>query len=207
MEIVLSTAYLPPLQYLQKIVNCNKVYLEKHENYIKQSYRNRCSILAANGVLDLSIPLQKLSDKEKICDKKISYHSNWQQVHWRSIESAYRNSPYFDFFEDGFRLFYEKQFVYLFDFNLELLSLVFKILRINPSIHFTEKYEAHLSSAIDFRSKINPKYNFMSDPDYLNKAYYQVFADKHGFTPNLSIIDVLFNEGKQAKEILLLPSL
>lgn len=203
MEILLSTAYLPPLQYMQKIVNCKKVYIEKHENYIKQSYRNRCTILAANGVLDLSIPLQKLSDKEKICDKKISYDSNWQQVHWRSINSAYKNSPFFEYFEDDFKPFYEKRFEYLFDYNLELLHLIFKTLRINPTIQFTEDFEAEPTNKIDYRNSISPKNNFSLDVDYIDTPYYQVFSDKHGFTPNLSIIDLLFNEGKLAKEILM----
>ncbi|MBK6984535.1 MAG: WbqC family protein [Bacteroidetes bacterium] len=108
--VLLSTAYLPNVHYLSQVINCDTIVIEKQENFVKQTYRNRCDIVTANGKLSLSIPLIKQADKELIFDKKISYAEDWQKQHWRTIVSAYKNSPYFEFFEDEFKPFYENQF-------------------------------------------------------------------------------------------------
>ena len=100
--VLLSTSYLPNINYLSQVLNHDIVFLEKHEHFVKQTYRNRCEILTSNGKLSLSIPLVKQADKELISDKKISYTEDWQKQHWRAITSAYKNSPYFEFFEDEF---------------------------------------------------------------------------------------------------------
>jgi hypothetical protein len=188
--VLLSTAYLPNLHYLSQVLNSDTIVLEKHENFIKQSYRNRCEIMGSNGKLSLSIPLIRQADKELISEKKISYAEDWQKQHWRTITSAYKNSPYFEFFEDELKPFYEKKFEFLFDYNTGLLQTILHILRVKKQMGFTGKYEVNPQSITDLRS--------LSDiivTEYKTEPYYQVFADKHGFIPNLSCLDALFNVG------------
>lgn len=195
-SVLLSTAYLPNVVYLSQVIKADKIVLESHEHFIKQTYRNRCEILSSAGKLSLSIPLVKQADKEVITTKRISYAENWQQQHWRSITSAYKNSPYFEFFEDEFKPFFEKRFEFLFEYNLQLLETLLHILRIEKKIEFTNSYEVN-PSVKDFR--------YLSDkhsPQTSIGPYYQVFSDKLGFTPNLSCLDILFNEGLQTLIIL-----
>ena len=109
-SILLSTAYLPPVFYLKQILQHDTIIIEKKENFIKQTYRNRCDMVSANGLISLSIPLVKQTNKELISEKRISYSENWQQQHWRTLVSAYKNSPYFDFFEHEFKPFYENKY-------------------------------------------------------------------------------------------------
>jgi len=196
-RILLSTAYLPPLNYMSKLIEAEEVVIEKHEYFVKQSYRNRCEILTAGGKLSLSIPLLKQTDKEIISQKKISYAEDWQKQHWRAITSAYKNSPYFEFFEDELRPFYDKQYEFLFEYNNQLLQTVLNILRIKKSIGFTSEYEAAPVGLIDLRSlsELNNSNALVIQP------YYQVFADKQGFTSNLSCLDALFNIGLKTIDI------
>ncbi len=198
MQVVLSTAYLPPVQYFQQINKAETIFIEKHENYVKQSYRNRCNVFGANGVLALSIPVIHLSDKERITEKKISYTENWQQQHWRTIESAYRNSPYFIYYADALKPFYEKKYQFLFDYNLELLQFLLNSFRIKTEISFTETFNKSIATD-DYRYTINPKNNAEATEF---KTYSQLFSDKHNFQPNLSGIDLLFNMGPYSKEYL-----
>ena len=188
--VLLSTAYLPNINYLSQALQHDVVVLEKHEHFVKQTYRNRCDIVTANGKLSLSIPLIKQADKELISDKKISYAEDWQKQHWRTIVSAYKNSPYFEFFEDEFKPFYENQFEFLLDYNTQLLQTVLNILRIKKQIEFTQNFELNTTNAIDFR-----KLSDIEKIDVEVKPYYQLFADKLGFTPNVSCLDALFNVG------------
>ena len=189
--VLLSTAYLPNINYLSQVLKHDVVVLEKHEHFVKQTYRNRCEILTSNGKLSLSIPLVKQADKELITDKKISYAEDWQKQHWRAITSAYKNSPYFEFFEDELKKFYENKFEYLFDYNTQLLQTILHILRIEKQIEFTSEFELNSAKYSDLRklSDLNSSYDFISKP------YYQVFAGKKGFIPNLSCIDAMFNIG------------
>lgn len=189
--VLLSTAYLPNIFYLSQVIHHDKIVLEKHEHFIKQTYRNRCEIVTANGKLSLSIPLIKQADKELISDKKISYVENWQKQHWRAISSAYKNSPYFEFFEDEFKPFYENKYEFLFDYNTQLLQTVLNILRIKKQIEFTQDFENTPNSSTDLRSL--SELTNSEFPDI--KPYYQVFADKLGFMPNVSCLDALFNIG------------
>jgi hypothetical protein len=188
--VLLSTAYLPNVHYLSQVINCDTIVIEKHENFVKQTYRNRCDIATASGKLSLSIPLIKQTDKELISDKKISYAEDWQKQHWRTIVSAYKNSPYFEFFEDEFKPFYENQFEFLLDYNTQLLQTILHILRVKKQIEFTQTFELNPPEVIDLRN--------LSDIEKIDvevKSYYQVFADKIGFTPNVSCLDALFNIG------------
>jgi len=194
-SVLLSTSYLPNITYLSQVLNHEVVVIEKHEHFVKQTYRNRCEILTSNGKLSLSIPLVKQADKELIAEKKISYAEDWQKQHWRAITSAYKNSPYFEFFEDEFKPFYENKFELLFDFNTQLLQTILHILRVKKQIEFTNHFDVNPSNCLDLRSLSD-----LNNSEKLNsKPYYQVFADKQGFTPNLSCLDALFNIGLVTK--------
>ena len=199
--VVLSAAYLPPLQYFTKLLMYDEVIIDAMENYQKQSYRNRCNIYGANGLLALSIPL--IHDKTEhtaVKDMKISNDYNWQKIHWRSIESAYRCSPFFEFYEDDFKSFYTDEYSSLLHFNMELLHKVIDLMKLEVNISNTLDYIPDYGNDVDdFRNSIHPKQKyFKPDPDFNPIRYIQVFENKHGFLPNLSIIDLLFCEGPHA---------
>ena len=196
--ILLSTTYLPSVFYLKQILQHDTIIIEKNENFIKQTYRNRCDIVSANGLITLSIPLIKQTNKELISEKKISYTENWQQQHWRTLVSAYKNSPYFDFFEHEFKPFYENKYEYLFDYNLQLLETILKILRVKKTILFTEEYQLTPNNSDDFRILSDLK---QTEITLKQTPYYQVFSDKNGFKENLSCIDALFNIGLEVVEL------
>ncbi len=197
-ETILSLAYLPPVAWFQKIKQVDAVYIEKHEHYVKQSYRNRCNVLGANGVLSLSIPVVATHDKQRISDVKISYDEKWQQQHWRTIESAYRNTPYFIYYADALESFYQKKYDFLFDYNMELIQLLMKNFKINTEVKFTETYDASTSPA-DYRISIHPKKGI----DVASfKPYPQLFNEGKAFKANLSAIDLLFNAGPNAIDYL-----
>ncbi|HWY13236.1 MAG TPA: WbqC family protein [Bacteroidia bacterium] len=193
--VLLSTAYLPPINYFSTLLKNESVFIEKHEHYIKQTYRNRCEILSANGKLSLSIPVQNNADKELICNKKISYAENWQLKHWRAITSAYKNSAYFKYFEDDLKPFYFEKHELIFDYNTELIKLILKLLRQKKEIQPTLQYEK-IFNGTDLREP--------QKKETRSEKYYQVFADKFGFTPNLSIIDLVFNKGMESVNYLTL---
>lgn len=190
----ISSAYLGPVQQYSKMFHFPEVRIETSENYLKQSYRNRCIIAGANGPLPLSVPIVKPDTLKCLTkDIRISDHGNWRHLHWNAIVSAYNSTPFFEYYEDDFAPFYEKKYEFLFDFNEELRMLICQLLDIQPQIQYTTSFEADVEN--DFRW-ISPKQD-IADPSFLLKPYYQVFQDKHGFLPNLSIIDLLFNTGNE----------
>jgi len=198
--VLLSTAYWPNIHYFFYVLNADRIVIEQHEHYQKQSFRNRTSILSANGKLDLVIPVNHKQDKQKISEVEISYKEAWQIRHWRAITSAYKNSPYFEFFEDELKVFYFKEHELLLDYNLLQLRTILKILKIKKEIELTENYEDKLLDYPDLRNIIHPKVNIAEDQKisrFVNRPYYQTFENKFGFTPNLSILDLLFNQGLQ----------
>lgn len=196
-SILLSSAYLPDLTYLSEVLNANTIFIEQQEHFVKQTHRNRCDILTSNGKLTLSIPLVKNGEKELICNKRISYAENWQHQHWRSITSAYKSSPYFEFFEDEFKPFYTNKFDLLIDFNTQLLQVVLHILRIKKEMVFTNEFVLNPINSKDLReygqSLLHQKLN--------QTPYYQIFADKLGFIPQASCMDALFNVGLETIDI------
>ena len=195
----ISTAYLGPVQQYSKMFHFPEVRIETSENYLKQSYRNRCIIAGANGPLPLSVPIVKPDTLKCLTkDIRISDHGNWRHLHWNAIVSAYNSTPFFEYYEDDFAPFYEKKYEFLFDFNEELRMLICQLLDIQPQIQYTTSFEADVEN--DFRW-ISPKQD-IADPSFLLKPYYQVFQDKHRFLPNLSIIDLLFNTGNEGILIL-----
>lgn len=198
--VYLSSAYLAPVEYYSKLLTYRQAFIEQHDNYTKQTYRNRCTIASADGPLTLSIPVEKYDSlKCPVKDIRISDHGKWRHLHWTAIVSAYKNSPFFDYYQDDLYPFYEKKWNFLFDYNQELCSLVCSLIDIQPSIQFTTEYHQHLSGENDFREIIHPKKDYkLADPDFIPKPYYQVFKSRHGFLSNLSIIDLLFNMGPES---------
>lgn len=203
--IYLTTAYLAPVQYYTKLLACGKAMIEQYDHYMKQSYRNRCCICGPGGVLPLSIPIVRPATvKCYTKDIRISDHGNWRHLHWNALESAYNMTPYFEYYKDDFRPFYEKKYAFLTDFNEELCRLICRLLNISPKIERTATYKEGFSEGeLDFRERIHPKKDFRTeDPGFMPKPYYQVFEDKLGFQPNLSIVDLLFNMGPEGELVL-----
>jgi len=197
-SLLFSANYLPCVSYFHVLQKDElPILLEKYEHYPKQTYRNRARIATANGILDLILPIQH-GRKERVAikDIRINYEHDWQRLHWLSIQTAYRSSAYFEYYEDDFVHFFEKKYEFLFDYHVAQLELILKILKINRPIGFTEKYEKNPLDVIDYREAIHPK----KESVYTHpKPYYQIFEDRHGFIPDLSIIDLIFNQGPQSK--------
>ena len=200
---ILTTAYASPVQYFSKLLAFDKVLIEVHENYNKQSYRTRCQILSANGPLFLSIPVQKGEQiKCNIRKVRIDYSKRWQAIHWKAIESAYRSSPFFIYYADDIKPFYENQeFQLLYDFNTSFQASICKLLDLKVSIVETQQYKTEYSETLDYRNLIHPKKN-ITDNMFSPKPYFQVFENKFKFVPNLSILDLLFNMGPESKDVL-----
>jgi len=196
-----SIAYLAPVSYYVALTEAEQVIQESAETYQKQTYRNRCYIAGANGKMALSIPTEKLSgEKTLIKDTRISKHSDWQIQHWRSIESAYNSTPFFEYYKDDFAPFYLKEWDFLWDFNFELQTKVLELLELEKKIELTTDYQQFLGDNIlDLRNSFHPK-NEISNLTY--KRYYQVFEQKFGFISELSIIDLLFNMGNESQLVI-----
>ncbi|MEJ8756169.1 WbqC family protein [Pontibacter sp. H259] len=188
--------YNPPVQYFRHALQADGLLLEQHENYVKQSYRNRCHVLTVQGVVPLSIPIRKGNSQQKtlITDIEIDYSQKWYNVHWRTIQAAYGRAPYFEFYSDYIRQVYERQPKYLFELNVDLLQLYLKLLKTNKPLLFTNSYQSEApANVLDLRNRIHPKII----PDNLHvKPYTQVFGKQ--FVPDLSIIDLLFTQGPAA---------
>lgn len=205
MSIFLSSAYLAPVEYYTKLLDSQALYLEKYDNYVKQSYRNRCTVLSANGTIPLSVPIEKPETLKCLMkDIRVSDHGNWQHLHWNAIVSAYNSTPFFEYYRDDFQPFYEKKHKFLFDLNEELREMICRLLDIDCEVKLTENYIAEVSpNDKDFRDAIHPKKDWkLVSSDFQPEPYYQVFDQKFGFTPNLSIIDLLFNMGNESLIIL-----
>lgn len=194
---LLSSAYLPPVQWFAKLVSYPTVYVEQYDHYRKQTYRNRCVIATQAGTQTLTVPATLPETKTFMRDVLVSNHGGWRHLHWQSLVSAYENSPFFEYYADDFRPFYENEFKFLFDFNQQLVATVCRLLDIDCDCMLTEEYaDAGEMCADDFRDAISPKHP-AEDPDFIPQEYYQVFAQRNGFRPNLSIVDLLFNEGPE----------
>jgi hypothetical protein len=195
---VLPMFYLPPVEYFVQL-NTYKpdILIEREEHFPKQTYRNRANIYSPEGILTLVIPVTKGSKNHtKTKDVKISYDFDWQRLHWLSLSACYRRSAYFEYYEDDFAQFYnkQKQPAYLFDYNEELLQLLLKFIKIKTEIKYTEEYFKDYPPVPDFRTSIHPK----KETELEQKPYFQVFDERKGFLKNLSIVDLLFNQGPQS---------
>jgi hypothetical protein len=204
-SILLPTAYFPSIQYFMLLAAANEVFIEVHETYPKQTYRNRCEIYSANGKLALTVPVIKpQGNHSKTKDIAISDHQNWQIIHWRAIESAYAKSPYFMYYCDDLKPFFELPAKNLVHYNMLLLNFVLDLIGLKTKINFTESYEKSPAGLFDYREIMTPKKPFTLFP---LKPYYQVFQSRYGFLPGLSILDLLFNEGSGTRDFILQGSL
>lgn len=200
---LLSSAYLAPVQYYTKLISYPVTLIEYWESYLKQTYRNRTVILAANGPLQLSLPVTDGPHaRGPIRDLKLSYDHNWQQMHWRGILSAYNNSPFYEYYSDDLApYFHEKKWKYLIDFNTAIQNTVLKLINLELVIRYSEAFYplGEVPETFDdFRYTIHPKkLKRVPDSRFSPLPYTQVFDEKWGFIPNLSILDLLFNEGPQ----------
>jgi hypothetical protein len=192
---VLPMFYLPPVRYFVNLKAYNPdVLIESEEHFPKQTYRNRADIYSPDGKLTLAVPVVKGSKNHtKIKDVKISYDFKWQRLHWMSLEACYRRSAYFEYYEDDLLPFYQKKYDYLFDYNEQQLQFILKAIKLPLTINYTETYEHEYPSFADFRSSITPK----KESPIEQKPYFQVFEERMGFMKNLSIVDLLFNQGPQ----------
>jgi len=200
MTPLLSTSFLPPVEYFAFLTQ-REVRVESCEHYQKQSFRTRCAILTANGRETLSLPVVHCPEKEPITQTRIDYSTPWQRTLWRAIESAYGGSPFFLYYQDALQPFFEERFELLFDYNLQIMRTLIKLLKLPGDIQLTEDFEPMTDN--DLREMIHPRRQSKADyPLLLTEPYYQVFAHKFGFVPNLSIIDLVFNLGPSAIEYL-----
>jgi len=195
-KVLLSTTYFGPVQWYQKLYRAEYVWIEQWESFQKQTYRNRCLIATTQGIQALTVPIERQSPVNYIKDIRISDHGNWRHLHWNALQSAYGESPFFDYYQDDIRLFFEQRWDYLFDFNEAIRAKMCELIDIQPKVSFTEEFVATVNNIKDYRSTINPKHP-EADPDFDPKPYYQVYQQKHGFLSNLSILDLLFNMGPE----------
>lgn len=201
-EIVLSTAYFPPAIYMGLLANSNRIIIDPNEHFVKRSYRNRCKILGVNGAMALSIPVN-WKNHMPVKDVKISYAEDWKKLHWRSIASAYSNSAFFEFYKDEFTDLFEYSPEFLVDWNMKALELVNQLVGLDVEIELAETYIEKGAHQFDFRNSINPRKEFAFDGlSVSHPAYQQVFSDRHEFTKNLSILDLLFNLGPECGDYL-----
>ncbi len=192
--VLLSSAYLPPVSFFTAMNSGGDVLFEQYDNYCKQTYRNRCRIATAGGVQTLTIPVVKSdTPKQLMKDVRISDHGDWRRQHWNALESAYMNSPFFMYYQDDFRPFYEKKYEFLMDFNMELTEVILNLAGIKKTIAKTDAYMRDAANIKDLRHLIDPG---QPEPG-ANRPYWQVFASKYGFTGGLSAVDLLFNMGPE----------
>ena len=202
MKALLATTYFGPVQWYQKLNRADMSYIECYDSYRKQTYRNRCVIATTNGLQALTIPVERPDcglHSTLIKDLRISDHGNWRHLHWHALMSAYSESPFFEYYADDIRPFFEKKWDFLYDFNQEACHTVCSLLDIHPNIQPTSEYikkDDLPKDIFDFREAIDPKHPAV-DADFEPRRYYQVFERKIGFQPNLSILDLLFNMGPE----------
>ncbi len=196
-KVLLSTTYFGPVQWFQKLHRAEHVMIEQWESFQKQTYRNRCLIATTNGVQALTVPVEKSAACIK--EIRISDHGNWRHLHWNALQSAYGESPFFEYYQDDIRPFFEKRWTFLLDFNEAIRQKMCELIDIAPSVTFTTAYITDPQALVvnDYRTVINPKHPAQDD-DFETKAYYQVYQMKHGFQENLSILDLLFNMGPES---------
>lgn len=247
---LLSTTYFGPIQWYQKLNRYDLCVIEQFDNFQKQTYRNRCRIATANGSQVLTVPVERTEGKCLMRDVRISDHGAWRHLHWNALQSAYGESPFFEFYADDLHPFFERRWTFLLDFNMDITNKLCELLDIHPRLSLTTNYLPPTSGEeeksfrkeektlgeeeksfgkeekklgeqeksfgkgekklgedeksreekepfIDFREAIHPKHP-LPDADFAPRPYYQQHAPRHGFQPNLSILDLLFNEGNEA---------
>lgn len=201
MKVLVESQYLPPVAYFVLFSYSEEVIIERHENFEKQSYRNRCEIIGSNKVQSLSIPVHHGGRKIPISDLTIDYKQKWANNHWRTIQSAYGKAPFFDYYAHYFEAEIKANYTTLYELNSRLLTLCLKLLRMKVNLRESSEYSKEPTEGIlDFRSTIHPKKSVDSLTWFKPKSYHQIFGKD--FVPNMSIIDLLFCTGPDALEVL-----
>ncbi|MVO09217.1 hypothetical protein GOQ30_08600 [Flavobacterium sp. TP390] len=199
MNILLHPTYFPSISQYTALLQAETITFEKEDNFQKQTNRNRMYIYSPNGVQMLNIPVKHNTEPhQKYKDVKIENAFDWQKNHFKSLEAAYRTSPFFEFFEDDMRTIFEKKHEFMMDLNFEIFEIINDCLGITLPYSTTQEYFHEVENYTDFRPLANGKKD-----TFVNEPYTQVFNEKHGFIPNLSILDLLFNEGRHTKDYLL----
>jgi hypothetical protein len=193
----LSTTYFGPIQWYQKLHRYDQAVIDRQEAFMKQTFRNRCLIATTQGTQALTVPVVHDS-KSTIADVLISAHGNWRHLHWQALQSAYGESPFFEYYEDDLRPFFtDHRWERLIDYNDAICRKMCELLDIHPDIAYTDEYVKTPVGIDDLRNVITPKHP-QPDPDFQPRPYYQVYRQKHGFLPNLSILDLLCNMGPES---------
>ncbi len=199
MSTFFSINYLGSVQYWAHLLNDHQPILEQNCFFERQSYRNRCHILGSNGVLTLSIPVVKpVKHHTTTKEALISYDTPWQSNHWKSILSAYKSTPYFEYYADDYEELYRRKFKFLWDFDWTLMEVVCRQLETQGRWTIANHYLTPNEGDLDLRETLHPKKEWQMDCSFNPRPYHQVFAGKFGFTPNLSIIDLVFNKGPES---------
>lgn len=199
MKILSHSLYLAPIALYARLYAASGIIFDRESSFIKQTFRNRTIIATENGVQSLTIPIVHTAGKQLMQDIRISEHGNWRHLHWNAMVSAYRKSPFFDYYADDFAHFYEERDGFLIDFNLRLHNVICELLGLEREVLFSSKeaMERDKNEIEDIRLIAEPK-ECSNIATFTPEPYYQVFASRHGFIPNISIVDLLFNMGPEA---------
>lgn len=196
-DILIYPTYFPSISHYIALVNADKVTFEVEDTFQKQTNRNRMYIYSSNGMQMLNISVKHNATNNQFKDIKIDNQNNWQKNHFKSLEAAYKNSPFYEYFIDDFMPLFEKKHEFMLDLNLEIFELINDALGVTIPFEKTTEYFHEVADKTDFRYLVNGK----KDTTQI-EPYTQVFEDKHGFLNNLSILDLLFNEGRYAVDYL-----
>ena len=198
---LISTAYLPTVRYMSVLAKYGAATIEQYETFPKQTFRNRTTIATGNGLMMLNVPVSRPSGNHTTtAEMVVSYHEPWNIRHWRAIASAYNAAPYFLYYKDELEEILMHQYEHLLQLNEALLNYLLKKLKITCQLEYTQSFIKETASYIDLRESLTAK---KDDPSITYPPYSQVFESRHGFLPNLSVIDLLFNLGPEAKSYLL----
>jgi hypothetical protein len=198
MSSLLLPTYFPSISNFSAIANADSLIFEVEDNFQKQTNRNRTYIYSPNGIQMLNIPIKHSKEKhQRTKEVKLETAFDWQKQHFKSLEAAYRTSPFFEYFEDALLPIFTKKHTFLMDLNFETIEIISKCLNIKLEYQKSTEYFHEVTDSLDFRYLVNGK------KDVSNfKPYTQVFGEKHGFINNLSVLDLLFNEGRFALDYL-----
>lgn len=201
--VLLQTTYFGPIQWYQKLYRYDRSLIECYDSYQKQTYRNRCVIATANGLQALTVPVEHSANSQQLTtssplvkDLHISDHNQWRRVHWNALQSAYSESPFFEYYADDIRPFFERKYDFLIDFNEEIRQKICELIDIHPNVEYTKEYQRQPAFS-DFRDAIHAKHP-LPDSSFEPKPYWQVFQHRYGFQSNLSILDLLFCMGPES---------
>ncbi len=201
MELLSHPLYLAPIPLYTQLYNCDRLVINSEEPFVKQTFRNRAVIATENGTQNLTIPVIHNGGRIAMRDVRISEHGNWRHQHWNALVSAYRKSPFFDYYADDFAHFYEERDGFLMDFNLRLHNVICELLGLEREVEIIKENKNNTTDIIDLQRIAEPK-ALTSIENHTAQPYYQVFSQRNGFIPNLSIVDLLFNMGPEGLLIL-----